>query len=267
MPTNDEQDEPRHPLADRRTLKHHPRWHYEKGCNYLAVGGCAIGNIITDLGISPHQRFQAYTYPSFSGAHFCIGKYPDKETAQRAVEDAVLEPAPVAPTQEKIGRQQDAMHADVEALHANIAKRLTFLEAAHGDHVRETAATLEEVDRRVSNVGHEVEAVRASQRQLVQDTLGRVAAVEHRMTKIEHTPVVPFHRDLHPTPAGCVCPPGAEKTCGGLGCPRRGYPPGTQSVSTATWPGQASQNSPVGEFREVTPEWLQAVAKKHGINL
>lgn len=41
-----------------------------------------------------------------------------------------------------------------------------------------------------------------------------------------------FHIDPAPLlPRGCICPPGAEKTCQGFSCPRQGFM-GTQVVVT-----------------------------------
>lgn len=44
---------------------------------------------------------------------------------------------------------------------------------------------------------------------------------------LEHHPQGPFLNGPMTgpvsTPMGCICPPGSEKTCQGLSCPRRGF--------------------------------------------
>lgn len=43
---------------------------------------------------------------------------------------------------------------------------------------------------------------------------------DHTSTTGWRQTLVPYSPPL--TPHGCVCPPGSEATCQGLGCPRRG---------------------------------------------
>jgi hypothetical protein len=62
-----------------------------------------------------------------------------------------------------------------------------------------------------------------------------------------HYPTHPYSPGFYsaPAPKGCICPPGSEKTCQGLGCPRKGI----SVASAATSPDGSAKRRDVKQAR------------------